>query len=45
MDLSIDLINGVSVGLEFIPADEDEYNTIIVDCVILRLLIQWPIIE
>jgi hypothetical protein len=42
MDIGIDLINGISVGIEFVPATDEYDNTIVLDVVIIRLLIQWP---
>jgi hypothetical protein len=42
MEISLDLINGIAVGAEFVPAFDDEPNTIIVDVFIIRLLFQWP---
>ena len=43
LDLDFDIINGVNVGLEYVPAqEEDEYNTIILDLFLLRVLFQWP---
>mgnify|MGYP005855182355 FL=1 len=41
MQISIDLINGIAVGVEFVPESEENENTIIVDIIIFRLLIQW----
>lgn len=41
MDIGYDLINGISLGIEFISASEDEPNTIILDLLILRFLFQW----
>lgn len=41
MKFSMDLINGVAIGMEYVPGCEEHENTIIVDLVIIRLLIQW----
>ena len=42
MEFTADLINGVSVGMEFGPAEsDDELNTFMIDIVLLRLLFQW----
>lgn len=41
MDIGFDLINGISVGIEFVPAAEEYDNTIILDVFIIRLLFQW----
>lgn len=44
MTLSYDLINGVSVGLEYLSADEEAdipYNSIILDLLIVRVLIEF----
>lgn len=37
----MDLINGIAVGAEYVPAFEDEPNTFILDVFILRFLFQW----
>lgn len=41
--MDIDLINGIAVGIEFVPEIQDEGipHTVILDLVIFRLLIQW----
>ena len=43
MRVGIDLINGLAVGLEFVPAIEEDGidNTVILDLFIIRLLFQW----
>lgn len=41
MQISMDLINGIAVGAEFVPESEEHENTIIVDIIIFRFLIQW----
>jgi len=41
MSVTLDLINGISVGLEYLSANEEHENTIIVDLLVIRLLIQW----
>lgn len=48
MYFALDTINGVAVGIEYVPAMEGDNegevidNTIIIDFFIIRLLIQWP---
>jgi hypothetical protein len=32
---------GVSVGFEYVEADEDVDNTLIVDLLIVRMMLQW----
>lgn len=39
MSIGLDIINGVSVGIEFIPGADE--NTVIIDCLVIRLLLQW----
>lgn len=41
--VSVDLISGVSIGLEYVPPDyeDDTPSTLIIDLLILRVLIQW----
>jgi len=41
MSISLDMINGISVGIEYLPAGEDHDQTIIVDLFVIRLLFQW----
>ena len=42
MDFTVDLINGISVGAEYVPSqEEDELNSFVIDIVLLRLLFQW----
>lgn len=45
MTVGLDTINGVAVGIEFVPAIEEEgiANTVILDLFIIRLLFQWPV--
>ena len=44
MSIGLDWINGVAVGLEYVPAIQEEGidNTVILDLFIIRLLFQWP---
>lgn len=43
MVMDMDLINGIAVGIEFVPAIREEGipHTVILDLLIFRLLIQW----
>lgn len=43
MFISTDWINGISLGMEFVPENEEEDydNTFIVDLLVIRLLFQW----
>jgi len=42
MDFAVDFINGVSIGMEYVPAESDhEVNTFMIDIVLFRLLFQW----
>lgn len=41
MQFSVDLINGVAIGVEFIAECEEHENTLIIDILIFRFLIQW----
>ncbi len=42
MAVTADLINGIAVGVEYLPGEDEEfYNTVILDLLIIRLLIQW----
>ena len=41
MSITLDLINGICFGVEYLPAAEDYEQTIIVDLFVIRLLIQW----
>lgn len=42
MEFTVDLINGLGVGAEYVPSEaDDEFNTIIIDIVLVRLLFQW----
>lgn len=42
MEIGFDLINGLSLGAEYVSGIDEEFdNTIIVDILIFRLLIQW----
>lgn len=43
MNVNLELINGVSAGIEFITADEEiPHNTIIIDVLIIRIMVIWP---
>jgi hypothetical protein len=42
MEIGFDLINGCALGIEYVPAyDEDESNTVILDLFVIRLLFFW----
>jgi hypothetical protein len=41
ISLGLDLINGINVGIEYLPACEDYDHTVIVDLLVVRLLFQW----
>ncbi len=45
MTLDIDLINGVALGIEYVPGESDADmsfpNTLIVDLLLLRFLLMW----
>lgn len=41
MDISLDVINGISAGVEFVRGDEEFTNTLVIDIFIIRFLIQW----
>jgi hypothetical protein len=38
---STSIIRGASLGLEFVPAEDDYENTLVLDFILIRLLIQW----
>lgn len=39
--ISFDFINGISVGVEYVPKNEEFNTTIIIDVVIFRIIYQW----
>jgi len=41
MNIGLDLINGVAIGIEYIPAMPDIQKTIILDLLLIRILFQW----
>jgi hypothetical protein len=41
MEICVDTICGIALGVEYIQEIEDVPNTIILDLFILRFLIQW----
>lgn len=41
MLISFDIINGISLGFEFIPQFEDLPNHIILDILLIRIMIEW----
>lgn len=43
MFISTDWINGISIGIEYVPEnDEEDYDqTLILDLLVIRLLFQW----
>lgn len=42
MHLNLEMINGVSVGIEFLSADEDvPHNAIVIDILIIRIVAAW----
>lgn len=42
MLISFDLINGISLGMEYVNSiDEDFQHTVILDLLLVRFLFQW----
>lgn len=41
MHVSFELINGINLGCEYVGAEDDYANALIIDIFILRLLFQW----
>ena len=41
MNISIDLITGIALGIEYISECEEHGNVVIVDILIFRLLFEW----
>lgn len=41
MEISFDFIHGIAFGIEYVPAFEDQDNTVILDIAIFRFLFQW----
>jgi hypothetical protein len=41
MDITVDFINGISLGFEYVPADDENPNAFVIDLLIIRLLFQW----
>jgi hypothetical protein len=41
MKFTFDTICGINLGIEYLPGAEDYDNTIIVDLLLVRLLVQW----
>lgn len=42
MNIGLDLITGVSCGIEYVaPNDEGEGHTLLVDIFVIRLLFMW----
>lgn len=41
MQIDFEIFNGISVGFELVPADDEYLNTLVIDVVFIRILIQW----
>lgn len=43
MEITFEPINGITVGGEYIQADDpaEEFNTFLIDIFIFRIIIQW----
>ncbi len=42
MYVNLELINGVSAGIEFVAADEEvPQNAIVIDILIIRVIVAW----
>jgi hypothetical protein len=39
---STSIICGASIGMEYVPPEGDYENTLVIDFILIRLLIQWP---
>jgi hypothetical protein len=42
LTISTSIICGASFGIEYVPAEDDYENALVVDLILIRLLIQWP---
>ena len=41
MQIGVDIINGVAIGIEYVGGTVDYPSTVIVDILFLRILFQW----